>query len=155
MRAGQSIAAAVLLVLTPAAADARFLFFGGKKKVERIIVVPAPTPVKLTPLPRPLPPPAGRANCVDVRRVKAAQVFGDHAVEVTLAGGKRWMLYFAQQCPTLSFYDGFYYRVAEQGRLCAGRDAVIARSGGECAIASIMALKPPTKSRTKPRRRRG
>ena len=68
-------------------------------------------------------------------------MFGDQALEMTVAGGTRWRLYFAQSCPALNFYEGFYYRRAEVGRLCAGRDAVISRSGGECGIASIMPMK--------------
>lgn len=140
-------ALALAIVVLPAPAAARFLIFG-KKKVERIQVAPPVTPNAATlPVARPTPPAAGRAACVDVRRVAAAQVFGDAAVELTLQGGARWRMYFAQSCPALSFYDGFYYRRAEQGRLCAGRDAIIARSGGECAIASIMRIKPPRKAK--------
>ncbi len=53
-------------------------------------------------------------------------------------GGSRWRMTFAQACPALSFYQGFYYRRAVAGQLCAGRDAVIARSGGECPIDTIV-----------------
>lgn len=130
----------IAVALSPTPAAARFLGFG-KKKVERIVVEPTPRAIPAA-APRPVPPLGGRSACVDVRRVAGAQVFGDTAVELTLAGGKRWRMYFAQTCPALSFYDGFYYRRAEQGRLCAGRDAIISRSGGECAIASIVPIKP-------------
>jgi len=137
----------IALTAVPAPGAARFLIFG-KKKVERIQVVPPPAG-RATPLlsMRPAPPAAGRKTCVDVRRVGGAQVFGDASVELTLQGGARWRMYFAQACPALSFYDGFYYRAAEQGRLCAGRDAIIARSGGECQIDSIMPQKPLRKLR--------
>lgn len=143
-----TLAAALLALPAPAAAEFRLF---GKKKVERIQVVPPVANAFEPPArpPRPVPPAAGRAACVDVRRVAAAQVFGDASVELTLQGGRRWRLYFEQACPALSFYDGFYYRRAEQGRLCAGRDAIIARSGGECAIASIMPVKPLKRSRRK------
>lgn len=136
-----ALAVALLTLPAPAAAG---LWPFGKKKVERIQVVPpAAHPVAPPPPPgRPAPPASGRAACIDVSRVAAAQVYGDAWVELTLQGGKRWRMYFEQACPALSFYDGFYYRRAEQGRLCAGRDAVIARSGGECAIASIVRIKP-------------
>lgn len=140
-------ALAVALLTLPAPAAARFWIFG-KKKVERVQTVP---PAALTidrPVPvRPEPPASGRTACVDIGRVAAAQVFGDASVELTLQGGRRWRMYFAQACPALSFYDGFYYRRAEQGRLCAGRDAIIARSGGECAIASIVPIKPLKRAR--------
>lgn len=67
---------------------------------------------------------------------------GDRAVELTMTSGQRWRMAFARDCPALSFYQGFYYRRSQQGELCAGRDAVVARSGGECPIASIIPLTP-------------
>jgi hypothetical protein len=105
---------------------------------ETIVRVPA-APAAVAPAPlRPAPPKAGRKRCIDVSHVAGAIVYGDKAVELMLSTGQRWRMYLAQGCPTLSFYQGFYYRRAQAGRLCAGRDAVIVRSGGECAIVSIM-----------------
>ena len=98
----------------------------------------APMPV---PGGRPLPPPAGSHRCIGVNNVAGAVVFGEVAVELTMKDGRRWRLYFAQACPTLTFYSGFYYRRAQAGQLCAGKDAVISRAGGECAIASIMPVR--------------
>jgi hypothetical protein len=87
-----------------------------------------------------VPPKAGRTRCINVDTVAGAVVIGDAAVELTMKSGLRWKMYFAQGCPALSFYQGFYYRRAHTGELCAGRDAVIARSGGKCSIASIMPI---------------
>jgi hypothetical protein len=81
---------------------------------------------------------AARARCIGVDHVAGAVVFGDRAVELSMNGGSRWRMTFAQACPALSFYQGFYYRRAIAGQLCAGRDAVIARSGGECPIDTIV-----------------
>ena len=132
----RAIIVMTLLALVPTPGSARFLWFGKKERIERIPAVAAPhIPAPVT---RPDPPLSGRSTCVDVRKVAAAQVFGDASVELTLQGGKRWRMYFARGCPALDFYRGFYYRRAEQGRLCAGQDAVISRAGGECLIASIL-----------------
>ena len=147
------LVALTVVATLPMQADARFLWFGKKKPVEHILVVPA---AAARAVPRPVPPPAGRDTCVDVRHVAAAQLFGDAAVELTLQGGTRFRMYFAQGCPALDFYAGFYYRRAELGRLCAGRDAVISRAGGECPIASIMAVpkpRPIVHERRRPTRR--
>jgi len=95
-------------------------------------------------------PELGHNRCIGVDHVAGAVVFGDRAVELTMKNGTRWRMTFAQECPALSFYQGFYYRRAIAGSLCAGRDAVIARSGGECQIASIMPVK---RSETSTRRR--
>jgi hypothetical protein len=127
------------LLLAPGLASAKFLWFG-KKKVERVQIVRAPVTAQE---PRPEPPLAGRSRCVAMNGVAGAVVFGDRAVELSMRNGSHWRVYFAQQCPTLSFYAGFYYRRAEAGQLCAGRDAIISRSGGECTIASIVPTETP------------
>lgn len=100
---------------------------------------------------RPAPPRSGRNRCIAINGIAAAQLYGDSAIELTMRGGKRWRLHLAQECPGLSFYQGFYYQQKQAGQLCAGRDAIGARSGGECAIASITPVPPPGKAR---RRRR-
>jgi hypothetical protein len=96
---------------------------------------------------RPAPPRQGRRRCIDISNVAAAQLFGDDLIELTLKGdarhpGSRWRVHLAQNCPALSFYQGFYYRQRPDSRLCAGRDVVGARSGGECAIAAIVRMRP-------------
>ena len=83
-----------------------------------------------------------RTRCVGVDHVAGAVVFGDRAVELTMTDHSRWRMSFDAACPALSFYQGFYYRRAVAGHLCAGRDAVISRSGGTCPIATIVRLRP-------------
>ena len=78
-----------------------------------------------------------KTRCVGIDHVAGAVVFGDRAVELSMSDGSHWRMGFAQSCPALGFYSGFYYRRAVAGRLCAGRDAVIARSGGTCPISTI------------------
>ncbi len=85
---------------------------------------------------------AARTRCVGVNHVAGAVVFGDRAVELTMSDHSRWRMNFAAACPALSFYQGFYYRRAVAGRLCAGRDAVISRAGGTCPITSIVRVRP-------------
>lgn len=96
---------------------------------------------------RPVPPRNGRHRCIEIGNVAAAQLFGEHLIELRMKGdagrpGERWRLHLAQNCPALSFYQGFYYRQRPDSRLCAGRDVVGARSGGECAIAAIVRAQP-------------
>ncbi|OYU13980.1 MAG: hypothetical protein CFE37_13270 [Alphaproteobacteria bacterium PA4] len=113
---------------------------------------PAPAPAPWAHMPiergqtvttRPFPPRAGRNRCIRVQGMAAAQLFGDSAIEVQMNNGRRYRLFFARECPALSFYQGFYYRRQRAGQLCAGRDVIGARSGGECAIASIIAVRAP------------
>ncbi|MFZ4689514.1 MAG: hypothetical protein ACOYLS_09765 [Polymorphobacter sp.] len=90
---------------------------------------------------RPFPPRAGRNRCIGVNTIAGAQMFGDRAIELTMRNGSRYRLFFARECPALSFYQGFYYRRLKAGQLCAGRDVIGARSGGECPIASIIPVR--------------
>ncbi len=90
---------------------------------------------------RPFPPKAGRNRCLAMGGMAGAQMFGDRAMEVSMKDGRRYRLFFARECPALSFYQGFYYRRQKAGQLCAGRDAIGARSGGECQIASIIPVR--------------
>lgn len=92
---------------------------------------------------RPQPPKEGRTACISVKAVAGAQLFGDSAIELTMKNGKRYRMFFASECPALTFYQGFYYRRQKAGQLCAGRDVVGARSGGECPIASIIPVRIP------------
>lgn len=90
---------------------------------------------------RPAPPRSGRNRCIGVDNLAAAQLFGDRAIELTMRNGQRYRMFFARECQALSFYQGFYYRRHKAGQLCAGRDVIGARSGGECPIASILPVR--------------
>lgn len=103
--------------------------------------------------PRPAPPRSGRQRCIDIGTVAGAQIYGDSAIELTMKGGGRWRMHLAQECPALSFYQGFYYQQKQAGLICAGRDAIGARSGGECGIAAIVPISPEHKKPQKRRRR--
>lgn len=125
----------VLLLTVPAAAQEPEPPVGGWGRVP---LAPG-TPVNT----RPQPPKEGRKACISVKYVAGAQLFGDSAIELTMKNGKRYRMFFARECPALSFYQGFYYRRQKAGQLCAGRDVVGARSGGECQIASIIPVRDP------------
>jgi hypothetical protein len=86
-------------------------------------------------------------QCISINTVGAAQLIGDRTIEITMKGGRRWRMILAEDCPALSFYQGFYYQQRRAGELCAGRDAIGARSGGECGIAAIVPANPPRKRR--------
>lgn len=82
-----------------------------------------------------------RRACIDSERIAGAIVSSDHTVDLVLTGGERWRMRFKDDCSALSYYRGFYYQQTRAGRLCAGRDAIRARSGAECPIDSLTALK--------------
>ena len=79
--------------------------------------------------------------CVDVALIAGAVVTDARNVELFLRDGSRWRMRFKHACPALSYYQGYYYRRSQPSKLCAGRDAVIARSGGVCPIDSLARAK--------------
>jgi hypothetical protein len=127
---------AVAAVSTEVAAQPARPDTSGAAEWKRMPVAPG-TPVTT----RPFPPRDGRNRCVSVENLAGAQLFGDRAIELSMKNGQRYRLFLAQECPALSFYQGFYYRRQRAGQLCAGRDVVGARSGGECPIASIIKVR--------------
>ncbi|MDO9488965.1 MAG: hypothetical protein Q7J32_11370 [Sphingomonadaceae bacterium] len=86
-----------------------------------------------------------RRACIGSERIAAAVVTGERSIDLVLTGGERWRMGFKADCPALSYYQGFYYRQTQAGRLCAGRDAVLTRSGAECPIESLAKIKTAKK----------
>ena len=84
-----------------------------------------------------------RSACVDARQLAGAIVIDPRTLELSLGGGQRARLLFAQDCAHLGYYGGFYYRADTDGRLCAGRDSVMGREGGACPIREIATPRPP------------
>lgn len=88
-----------------------------------------------------------RRACIGSEAIAGAVVTGERSIDLVLSGGERWRMGFKADCPALSYYQGFYYRQTQAGRLCAGRDAVLARSGAECPIDSLAKIKTDKKWR--------
>ena len=78
-----------------------------------------------------------KSACVDVANIAGAIVTDERTIELHVRDGQLWRMRFKTECPALSYYQGFYYRRSQASKLCAGRDAVMARSGGGCLIDSL------------------
>lgn len=81
-------------------------------------------------------------RCVPVVDLAAAAVTGADSVDLLLNGGRRLRARFGDECPALDFYSGFYVTMTRDGKVCAARDSIRARSGGECRIKSFRTLVP-------------
>ena len=46
-----------------------------------------------------------------------------------------------RRCPALDYYNGFYMSATPDGLICADRDSIRARTGGECRIDSFRTLR--------------
>lgn len=81
-------------------------------------------------------------KCVPVINLAAAAITTADSVDLLLNGGKRLRARFGDKCPALDFYSGFYVKMPPDGKVCASRDSIRSRSGGECRIESFRALVP-------------
>lgn len=81
-------------------------------------------------------------RCIAVRNVAGAGLLGPSTVDLILRDASRVRIRLHRRCPALDFYRGFYVTSSGDGRICADRDAIRARSGGECEIEQFRALYP-------------
>jgi hypothetical protein len=80
--------------------------------------------------------------CIDAVAIGGAAVAGPDAVDFILKGGLRLRARLEEECPALDYYRGFYVSPGADGRICADRDAIHTRSGGECTIDRFRKLLP-------------
>ena len=73
-------------------------------------------------------------KCIGMGDILAAAVVMRSSVDLVLRGGYRMRARFADNCPGLDYYSGFYIVPTADGKLCADRDVIRDRAGGECEI---------------------
>ncbi|WP_326524893.1 hypothetical protein [Sphingomonas sp.] len=111
-------------------------------RVPRLPAGRSPTAMALAPLPSMRWVEKKADKCLPVESLAAATVTEAESVDLLLNGGKRLRARFGSECKALDFYSGFYVKMPADGRVCAGRDSIRARSGGECRIKSFRTLVP-------------
>lgn len=62
------------------------------------------------------------------------------SVDMVMYGGRWLRARLDGQCRTLNFYSGIYLKPGPDGRVCADRDVIRARSGATCGIAAFKML---------------
>jgi hypothetical protein len=96
---------------------------------------------------RPLPPPRFEweehkgPSCFPVAAIRGAMLSGPTNVDFLLPDRQRIRAEFADDCPALDFYGGFYLKPQDE-RVCANRDSVHSRIGGSCRIERFRRLVP-------------
>lgn len=81
-------------------------------------------------------------KCVAMSTIAGAAVVTDDAIDLALRGGQRLRAHFSSRCPALDYYSGFYILPTGDGRICAGRDMIGTRAGGQCEIQRFRRLVP-------------
>ena len=88
-------------------------------------------------------------RCVSAGRLVGATSLRPNSVDLILRDNSRIRAQLQRRCPALDYYRGFYINATEDGRICADRDSIRSRAGGECQIDRFHTLSPE-RARTTP-----
>jgi hypothetical protein len=69
-------------------------------------------------------------------------MMNQRSVDLVLRDNSRVRAHLERRCPALDYYLGFYVNATPDGRICADRDAIRSRAGGECVIERFRNLRP-------------
>lgn len=81
-------------------------------------------------------------KCIDLGSIAGAAVLGARNVDVVLRDDSRLRVRLDSSCPALDFYRGFYLKPTPDGKICADRDVIRSRMGGQCGIDAFRRLEP-------------
>lgn len=84
-------------------------------------------------------------RCVAARAVMGATALGHNSVDLVLRDNSRIRVRLDRGCPGLDFYQGFYVNGTQDGLICADRDSIRSRMGGQCQIdrfSTLTAVRP-------------
>jgi len=81
-------------------------------------------------------------KCIPARAIAGATLLGRDSVDLVFRNNSRVRAELENSCPALDYYHGFYISPNEDGMICADRDVVRSRMGGECEIERFRSLKP-------------
>ncbi len=79
-------------------------------------------------------------RCVPMRSIAGAALVGQDSVDLILRDRSRIRARLENRCPALDYYHGFYITPTADGQICADRDMIRSRMGGECGIERFRSL---------------
>lgn len=111
-----------------------------QRLIVRVPALPAPT----LPVPLPRVPVVWREkrgpSCIPMTALAGVAFTQADAVDLYLRGGERMRAKLDNDCPALDYYAGFYVVPDKDGQICADRDVIHTRSGGQCGIVKFRRL---------------
>lgn len=121
---------------------------------QRVIRIPL-QPMTAVPLPRPTAEwkESRGPKCISRADIAGASLSRMNSIDFILRDRTRLRAKLENSCPAIDYYAGFYLNPTSDGKICEDRDAVHARSGGECQIDRFRKLAPRPAAK-KPRRAR-
>ncbi|HEY0112698.1 MAG TPA: hypothetical protein VGB59_06045 [Allosphingosinicella sp.] len=84
-------------------------------------------------------------KCVPAAAILGASLISQQSVDLILKDRRRVRAGLESSCPALDYYYGFYIRPNADGMICADRDVIRSRMGGECGIDRFRTLEPIAK----------
>jgi hypothetical protein len=79
-------------------------------------------------------------RCISARQILGAARLSQNSVDLVFRDRTRVRARLEGRCPALDFYSGFYVPMSADGQLCADRDSIRSRTGGECQIEQFRTL---------------
>jgi hypothetical protein len=83
----------------------------------------------------------GGPRCVAWAQIAGATLLGQNSVDLVFRDNTRIRARLERRCPALDYYRGFYVNMTPDGLICADRDSIRARAGGECRIDRFRTLR--------------
>ena len=80
-------------------------------------------------------------RCVAASRIVGATFPGPNSVDFIFRDNTRIRARLERRCPALEFYRNFYVNATVDGLICADRDSIRSRIGGECQIDQFRSLR--------------
>jgi hypothetical protein len=81
-------------------------------------------------------------KCLASNSVAGAIVTSERTIDLFTRNGPRLRAELDKQCQAVDLRFGFYVRPNPDGRICANRDTIHARTGGQCDIQKFRTLVP-------------
>ncbi len=79
-------------------------------------------------------------RCIPAARILAATFPSQNSVDLIMRDRTRMRARLERRCAALDFYRSFYLALTPDGLVCADRDSIRSRSGGECQIDQFRTL---------------
>jgi hypothetical protein len=79
-------------------------------------------------------------DCLPARAIAGAALLSENSVDLIMRDRRRFRAKLDTKCPELDYYSGFYINATVDGLVCADRDIIRSRVGGQCEIERFRAL---------------
>ena len=80
-------------------------------------------------------------RCIAWAQIAGVGLLSQDSVDLVFRDATRVRARLERRCPALDYYNGFYLAATPDGLICADRDSIRARTGGECRIDRFHSLR--------------